>query len=216
MKVSVIITCYNYAKYLSRAIRSAINQTLTKEKYEIIVVDDASIDETQQIISAYTGLVRSILLDKNVGTAEARNIGIRAALGQYVVNLDADDYFEENLLQVESLFLSLNDDFGAVSCDYFLVNDKETHLKRINGETEPIACGVMFRKDLLYDIGLYDPLYRAREDEDLRVRFKNIYNIYNIQLPLYRYRKHNFNLTNNNKIMSEFEQKLKQKHEDMP
>ena len=213
MKISIIIICYNYARYLSRAIRSALNQTFDKNKYEIIVVDDASTDKTREVMTSYEGFIRPILLKDNVGLARARNIGIKAALGQYIVNLDADDYFDENILYVESLFLSLNNNFDAVSCDYFLVGEKEQHTKRVSGIDYPIACGVMFRKDLLIDIGLYDESFKAREEEDLRIRFLKKYNIYNIDLPLYRYRRHENNLTNNVEIMEEYKKKIIYKHE---
>lgn len=208
MKISVIITCYNYARFLSRAIRSALNQSISKDKYEIIVVDDASSDETNDVMASYSGFIRPIILKENVGLAQARNIGIKAALGQYVINLDADDYFDENILYVESLFLSLNDNIDAVSCDYYLVGEKEQHIKRMSGGEKPIACGVMFRKDLLIDIGLYDESFKAREEEELRIRFLKKHNIFNIPLPLYRYRKHENNLTNNSNLMDKYKTKL--------
>ena len=212
MKVSVIITCHNYARYLSRAIRSALNQTFSKDKYEIIVVDDASSDETNDVMASYSGFIRPIILKENVGLAQARNIGIKSALGQYIINLDADDYFDENILYVESLFLSLNNNIDAVTCDYYLVGENEQHIKRLSGEKEPIACGVMFRKDLLIDIGLYDESFQAREEEELIIRFLKKYTIYNINLPLYRYRKHKNNLTNNIKLMEEHKKKIIDKH----
>ncbi len=212
MKVSVIIPCHNYARYLSRAIRSALNQTFDKDKYEIIVVDDASTDETREVMTSYAGLIRPIILKENVGLSQARNIGIKASLGQFVINLDADDYFDENILYVGSLYLSLNDDIDAISCDYYLIGEKEQHLERLSGEKYPIACGVMFRKDLLIDVGLYDESFKAREEEDLRIRLLKKYNICNIGLPLYRYRKHKNNLTNNEKLMMEYKKKLKDKH----
>ena len=212
MKVSVIITCHNYGRFLSRAIRSALSQSFDKNKYEIIVIDDASSDETQDVMASYAGFIRPIILKENVGLAQARNIGIKSALGQYIINLDADDYFDENILYVESLFLSLNNNIDAVTCDYYLVGENEQHIKRLSGEKEPIACGVMFRKDLLIDIGLYDESFQAREEEELIIRFLKKYTIYNINLPLYRYRKHKNNLTNNIKLMEEHKKKIIDKH----
>jgi glycosyltransferase involved in cell wall biosynthesis len=213
MKVSVVITCYNYARYLSRAIRSAVNQTLDKKEFEIIVIDDASTDETQKVIESFTGWIRPVRLKKNVGLAEARNEGIKLALGRFVVNLDADDYMDENLLLVESLYLSLNPDWDAISCDYIVVDEKERHIKRISAKEKPIACGVMFKKDLLYEIGLYDSKFRMLEDEDIRIRFEKKYKIQNIELPLYRYRKHENNMTKNKNLMAKYARKLNGKHE---
>ena len=213
IKVSVVITCHNYARYLSRAIRSAINQNLDRNDYEIIVIDDASTDETKKVMESFSGWIRPIYLQKNVGLGEARNIGIRLALGRFVVNLDADDYIDENLLLVESLYLSLNPEWDAVACDYFLVDQKERHIERISVKDKPIACGLMFKKDLLLEIGLYDKKFRMHEDEDIRIRFERKYKIRQIELPLYRYRRHGKNMTNNKKLMAKFAKKLVRKYE---
>ena len=214
MQVSVIITCHNYARYLSRAIRSVINQTLDRDDYEIIVVNDASTDETEKVMKTYSGKIKPLTLSKNAGLAAARNEGIKSALGRYVVNLDADDYIDENLLLVEMLFLNFNSTWDAVSCDYYLVDENEKHIGRISGSQKPIACGVMFRTDLLFGIGLYDENFKMREDEDLRIRFEKNHNIKNLELPLYRYRKHDNNMTNNKEGMAKYKKILKSKHKD--
>jgi glycosyltransferase involved in cell wall biosynthesis len=147
-----------------------------------------------------------------VGLAAARNEGIKSALGRFVVNLDADDYVDENLILIELMFLNSNAGWDAVSCDYYLVDEDENHIKRISGSERPIACGVMFRTDLLLGIGLYDENFKMREEEDLRIRFERDYNIKNIELPLYRYRKHETNMTNNKKGMAKYKKILKTKH----
>ncbi|MBK9228753.1 MAG: glycosyltransferase family A protein [Ignavibacteria bacterium] len=212
MQVSVIITCHNYARYLARAIRSAINQSVNKNEYEVIVVDDASTDETQLVMEAFKGHIKPIILKKNLGLAAARNKGIRSSLGRYVVNLDADDYMDENLILVESMFLNSNPSWDAVSCDYIVVDDDENHIERVNGDELPIACGVMFRTDRLFEVGLYDEKFKMREEEDLRIRFQKDHMIRNIELPLYRYRRHGNNMTKNKKAMKEFAKFLKTKH----
>lgn len=212
MQISVIITCHNYGRYLARAIRSAVSQSVDKNDYEVIVVDDGSTDETTKVINAFRGLIKPIILEKNEGLAAARNKGIQSALGRYVVNLDADDYMDENILLVESMFLNANPSWDAVSCDYIVVDEDENHIERLNGGENPIACGVMFRTDRLYAVGLYDEDFKMREEEDLRIRFQKDHTIKNIELPLYRYRKHDSNMTNNSEKMNEFAEFLKSKH----
>jgi glycosyltransferase involved in cell wall biosynthesis len=210
--VSVIITAYNYAKYVERAIRSCLDQSLSSDAYEIIVVNDASTDNTKEILANYKDEVRIIDLKKNIGLSAARNEGVRKAKGQYVVFVDADDYLQRDQLYVQQLFLEGNKNLDAVSVDYFTVDDKGNHIGHINAELKPIACGIMFRKDLLFEIGLYDQKFRAREEEDLRKRFLEKYSIYNIIVPLYRYRMHEKNLTKNKGEMDKYALLLKKKH----
>ncbi len=210
--VSIIITAYNYDKYIERAIRSCLDQSMDKKQYEIIVVNDASTDRTKQILENYTNEVKVFNMEKNIGLSAARNFGIKKAKGQFVIFLDADDYIQKDLLYIQNLFLSENNSLDAVSVDYYLVNERGTHVEHVNSETKPIACGIMFRKDLLFNIGLYDESFRAREEEDLRIRFLNKYSIYNIILPLYRYRMHDNNLTKNKTEMAKYKKKLSKKH----
>ncbi len=212
MQVSVIITCHNYARYLSRAIRSAVNQSFDRKDYEIIVVNDGSTDETKKVMESFSGFIKPINLKSNLGLAAARNEGLKKAIGRYVINLDADDYIDENLLLIESIFLNFNASWDAVSCDYYLVDEDENHIKRVSGEKKPIACGVMFRTDRLFEIGLYDENFKMREEEDLRIRFEKSHIIKNIELPLYRYRKHENNMTNNTEGMKKYKKILKTKH----
>ncbi len=212
MSVSLIITTYNYAAFVERAIRSALDQSLSKSDYEVIVVNDASTDHTAEILKNYEDEIRVIHLEKNVGLSAARNIGIRKAKGQFVAFLDADDYIQRDLLFVQKLFLEQNNSFDAVAVDYYLVDERGVHLEHVNTDEKPIACGVMFRKDLLFDVGLYDETFRAREEEDLRIRFLKKHTITRIPLPLYRYRRHDNNLTNNRQQMDEYAAKLSNKH----
>lgn len=210
--VSIIITAFNYEKYIERAIRSCLDQSLSKGNYEVILVNDCSTDNTHIILENYKDDIRVFNLDKNVGLSAARNFGVKKALGQFIIFLDADDYIQRDMLLIQKTFLSENNALDAVSVDYFLVDDRGNHTEHVNSENKPIACGIMFRKDLLIDIGLYDESFRAREEEDLRIRFLKKHSIYNIILPLYRYRMHDNNLTKNDDEMSKYKQKLDDKH----
>jgi glycosyltransferase involved in cell wall biosynthesis len=212
MIVSVIITTYNYAHFVERCIRSVLDQSLSKDLYEIIIVNDASTDYTKDVLENYTDVARIFNLEKNVGLAAARNFGIKKARGQFVVFIDADDYIQKDMLLVQKTFLTENNKLDAVSVDYYLVDERGTHIEHVSAEEKPIACGIMFRKDLLYDVGLYDENFRAREDEDLRIRFLQKYKIFNIALPLYRYRRHNSNLTNDKRKMRKYKSYLEKKH----
>lgn len=210
--VSIIITAYNYEKYIERAIRSCLDQSFSSKNFEVIVVNDCSKDNTFKILENYKNEIRVFNLEKNVGLSAARNFGVKKALGQFILFLDADDYLQRDLLLIQNTFLAENNKLDAVSIDYYLVDDRGNHLEHVNSEQKPIACGIMFRKDLLIDIGLYDESFRAREEEDLRIRFLKKHTIYNIILPLYRYRMHDSNLTKNNDEMDKYKQQLDNKH----
>jgi glycosyltransferase involved in cell wall biosynthesis len=210
--VSLIITTYNYAQYVERAIRSALDQSLSTDQFEIIVVNDCSTDSTKTVLDNFAMDARIFNLEENLGLSGARNFGIKKAKGQFVVFLDADDYLHKETLRMQKVFLEENNTLDAVAVDYFLVDERGKHIEHVSAAEKPIACGVMFRKDFLYNIGLYDEQFRAREEEDLRIRWTEKYNIYNIILPLYRYRMHEHNLTKNAVAMDKHLQMLQTKH----
>lgn len=215
MKVSIIIATYNSEKYISRALRSCVEQSMDKKDYEVIVVDDGSTDNTKYILNSFGDWIKTITLDKNMGLPYASNVGIKNALSRFVIRVDSDDYIHEDLLKVEYLYLSMNNDMDAVSCDYLLVDEEENLLQRVSGEKKPIACGILFRKDRIVEIGLYDEEFRLQEDQDLRIRYLKRFNIYNIPLPLYRYRMHSDNSTKDLKKVEYYKRMLKEKHRPM-
>jgi len=91
-KVSVIIPTYNRAHLIGRAIQSVLNQTY--QDFELIVVDDGSTDNTNEVIKEFSQKDKRILYikhDKNKGGSAARNTGIKAARGEYIAFQDSDD-----------------------------------------------------------------------------------------------------------------------------
>ena len=78
--ISVIITTYNYGKYIERAIRSCMDQSLDDSEYEIIVVNDCSTDFTEKILENYSSDVKVFNLTKNIGLSAARNFGIKQSI----------------------------------------------------------------------------------------------------------------------------------------
>jgi glycosyltransferase involved in cell wall biosynthesis len=85
-KLTVVIPCYNYARYLSECIESVLNQS--EKAWEIIVVDDESTDDTKEVCEKYPV---KYIWQKNKGLSGARNTGISQATGDYILCLDADD-----------------------------------------------------------------------------------------------------------------------------
>lgn len=99
IKVSVIIPVYNVENYLREALNSVINQTL--REIEIIIVNDGSIDSSFDIIKGYKERDSRIVMinQENKGLSEARNVGLRIALGKYIYFMDSDDYIELDTLK---------------------------------------------------------------------------------------------------------------------
>lgn len=210
--VSIIIPAHNQEKYIGRCLRSAINQTLDEADYEIIVINDGSVDRTEYALELFRDEITLIKNPSQVGLPAALNRGIHAAKGQFIVRVDADDYVHAEYLNILSLYLKLNKDIDAVACDYYLVDEHENLLAQKNCTEEPIGCGIMFRVNQLIDIGLYDEDFLSREEEDLRIRFEKKHTINRIRLPLYRYRRHDTNMTNDTERMNESSVILKDKH----
>lgn len=100
MKLSVIIPVYNVEKYVINCINSIIQNNLASSTYEIIVVDDESPDKSVKIIESHFQEVKNIKIisQKNKGLGGARNTGIYAAQGKFILFLDADDYLVPNTL----------------------------------------------------------------------------------------------------------------------
>jgi len=197
MKVSVIITCYNLEEYIARAINSCLNQTMSEDDYEVIVVDDMSTDRSWDIIEGFGSLVKPSRMNKNSGVSSASNSGIREASGEYVVRVDGDDFINKNFILSMYEILKWNDDIGFVYCDHIVVNENLERKQSLNTLDMLLdhGAGVMFRKRYLESIGLYDESLRNREDYDLILRYIKNFNGYHLRLPYYRYFKRSGSLS---------------------
>ena len=109
--ISVIIPAYNYARYLAEAIDSALGQTYAP--LEVIVVDDASTDDTPRVLAAYGQRIRAIR-QPNGGAGAARNTGIAAARGEYVAFLDADDVWLPRKLELQMALFDADPALGLI------------------------------------------------------------------------------------------------------
>ena len=210
--VSVIIPVFNQEKWISRCLRSIINQTMSRNEYEIIVINDGSTDKSKFALNLFKDEIKLIDSSKNNGLPNALNVGIKASRANHIVRLDADDFVNENFLYLLHEFLDQNKYMDAVACDYLLIDDIEDVLERKNCISDPIGCGIMFKASQLIEIGLYDESFKLQEEKELRIRFEKKYKIHRLELPLYRYRRHNNNITNDVKRMSHHQKKLELKH----
>ena len=111
-KVSVIIPTYNRAEYLGEAIQSVFDQTF--EDFEILIVDDGSTDDTQQLVLSFHDPRLRSFYQNNCGISAARNAAIRSADGEYIAFLDSDDVWLPELLESQVAVLDRRPEIGLV------------------------------------------------------------------------------------------------------
>ncbi len=194
-EVSVIIPTFNRARKVCRAVRSVLNQTFSD--YEIIVIDDASADDTGRRLEEFAGSIKLITHGENRGVSASRNSGIIRSKGQYIAFLDSDDYWLPEKLETQIRFFRENPD--ALICQASeiwirkgrRVNPAKKHIKP-SGDifvsslklclVSPSA--VMIKKPLLDEVGLFDEEFPVCEDYDLWLRISHKYPVYLIQKDL--------------------------------
>lgn len=209
-EISVIIPCYNSEKTIERCIRSLLSQSLSKKLFEIIIIDDGSKNKLQELIKKYLPKIKIFTNKNNLGLPAALNKGIMHSIGRYIVRVDSDDYVHKDFLKILYLKLILsNNIIDAVSCDYIIVDTIEKNKIEKSFFHEPIGCGIMFKREILLDLGMYNEEFIMAEDEELLRRFlKKKYKLSNINIPLYRYTKHSENMTNDKSKYLSYKKKL--------
>ena len=203
MSVSIIVPVFNQQKYLGRALRSAIASRAFCD-VEIIAVNDASTDHTQDVIDSFGDSIRAVINDSNLGLPYSLNRGISISTSKYIVRLDSDDWIHPKLPEIMAFYLDLNNTIDAVASDYYIVDEMQDRKAHMSSLENPIGCAIMFRKEHLIDIGLYDQDMLWHEERELMHRFKKKYSIHHIPLPLYRYYIHGTNMTLNNTMMNRY------------
>ena len=128
------------------------------------------------------------------------------------MRVDGDDFVSRNFLLYLHGFVSQNSHMDAVACDYNLVDDGGVLIRRVNCMENPIGCGIIFRTDDIVDVGLYDEHFLRQEERDLRIRFLKKHTIHRLEMPLYRYRRHDGNITNDRDGMAHHKEALVRKH----
>lgn len=215
MDISIIITNYNKAEFLSRCIRSALNQKhLMKRDFEIIVIDDYSKDGSVKIIKDFSDDVIKIFNKLNKGLSYSRNLGIKKSKAKYVFFLDADDYISNDTLFILKRALDENSNWGGVAADYETVNKDKKIIKRFSSKDNPIACGIMYRKNTIKKVGMFNNKFRFNEDIDFRIRYFKKFKIGNIPIPLYRYTKYKKNLSKDKKLVKKYNELLLKTHKN--
>jgi len=202
--ISVIVPTYNYGRFIGQAIESVLGQTLPP--LEVIVVDDGSTDDTEEVVSALGPAVRYIK-QSNSGVCVARNRGAREAVGKYLALLDADDVWEPTKLEKQFAIFASDSEVGLVHCgmrkfdsvtgetvDYWLdgmdgwvAND----LLLWKGSVVNAPGGTAVVSKQAFDrVGGFDTRLKVGEDWDFCYRVARLYKFGFVPEPLVNYRLH--------------------------
>lgn len=208
-EVSVVVANFNNEQYLERCLRSLLAQE-TEIPFQIMLVDDASTDSSLLIAQRFEASINILQNEKNEGLPSSLNRAIRESSGRLIVRVDSDDYVSRHFVQSLYLPMALNEDLDAVACDYYDYRRTEgsTSTKILNSSDHPIACGIMFRREHLFELGLYDPEFRFNEDKELMSRFERKYTVTRLPVPLYRYRQHSNSMSKDSTLRDVYDRKL--------
>ncbi len=166
IKVSVIITTYNGEKYIEKCINSILNQTLTE--FQLIIVNDGSIDETERIIEKFSDKRIEYYLIEHSGHINALNFGLTKCQAKFTSIQDHDDIAIKNKLELQYGLFNSNKELGVIGTSYFVIDESDKVLQKVVLPREDeriknkllyrdVIChsGVMYRTNLIRKVGGY-------------------------------------------------------------
>jgi glycosyltransferase involved in cell wall biosynthesis len=203
--ITIYLPCHNYGRFLKRAIESVLRQTYNN--FELLIFDDNSHDNTPEIINLFMGDDRiRAFKTEGLGLIKVANIAINEAHGKYLIRLDADDIFDDDILLVLVQRLINKPELAFVFPDYYLIDEydeiislerREKVYARNNILDVPAhgAC-TLFKLDVIKEVGGYNEEFNAQDGYYIWNKILSKYKCENINLPLFYYRRHEVNLTN--------------------
>ena len=201
------LSVFNGEKFLKEALDSIVNQSFGE--FEFIVIDDHSSDGTAGILDAYTDrrIVR-LRNEINRGPSHSFNRGLNIAQGEYIAKMDADDRSLPTRLAEQVAFLDLQGSVGLVGAQVKLIDESGNILGEWQYPTDPLLIHwalqfynpichpvVMYRRDLVNQLGGYATHCRWAEDYDLWIRLSKKAEIAQLPLALLEYRLHGGQIT---------------------
>ena len=213
--VSVNMPVYNGAAYIGQAIDSIVQQTYPH--WELIVVNDASTDDTVQIVNAFKDdRIKLIHNKKQLGLAHVRNVGVAASAGKYIAILDSDDVAGKDRLAVQVAFLESHPQHCLVCSWVNAIDANGVHISQqrhafADAELSTVLffhnciaqSSVMLRRSMLPDEAPYDPAFPPSEDYQLWVRMLRKHPAHLMQQTLLHYRVHKANSSAKNRTVTD-------------
>lgn len=209
-QISIIIATYNREAFIAEAIESILNQTY--KDWEMIIIDDASEDKTEEIVKKYINndsRIKYFKNEKNLGIAKSRNRGLNLAEGIYIAPLDSDDiWIDKDKLKKQIEFLDANPDYALLGGGIMHIDKNSNYIKKVLFpvydslirniilQYNPFAQStLLFRKNIALELGGYSTEYKICDDYDLWLKFGIKYKFTNIPQVLSGYRIHGNNIT---------------------
>jgi len=168
--ISVVITTYNRTDLLKRAVRSVISQSY--QKFEIVIIDDCSTEDVAGAVKSFNSeKIVYVRNNTNLGASEAKNAGIRKAMGEYVIFLDDDDEFLPGALEIVMNAITPETKALFPKCRMIFEDNRTRDMHPFNPPESfaAIRTGV-FRRDVFDEIGLLDNNLKNCQDDDLGLR----------------------------------------------
>lgn len=192
-KVSVVIPTYNRANLVRRGIKSVLDQTY--QHFELIVVDDASTDNTEKIVKNFNDKrVRYICHTVNRGVASAENTGIIAASGEYIAFLDHDDEWHPQYLEyMINLMDRERKETGLAFCPFYHIDPdtgvvlnirKQQRKQKRKGSAIGFLSRQVVRKEVFEKVGMFDESLKCLEDAEMSFRILSHYRAVYLDKPL--------------------------------
>ncbi|KAB7889779.1 glycosyltransferase [Poseidonibacter ostreae] len=221
---NVYITIYllnkDYGIFLEKCLESLLNQS--NKNFELIIVDNASKDNSRELLSKKYDTLNVIYLEKSLRLTEVGNMISKIAKGTHFVRLDADDWVEEDFVETFYDKLKKNTNLAAIFPNYHEVNIDGKIIKtvkRFDFDSEVSlfdlpahgACTLISKK-VFEEIGGYDETLDRQDGYDLWLKLIKNYKVSNIKKPLFYYRQHNLNLTKSQKKLLEVRTDILYKH----
>jgi CMP-N-acetylneuraminic acid synthetase len=217
-RTTVYLPSRNYGRFLGDAIESVLRQTV--EDWELMVIDDGSSDDTPQVMNLYRGHPKiNLQRTEGIGLAAVCNLALAKARGRYVIRLDGDDLFDENILLVLGNVLDRQPDVALVFPDYYLVDqfgeifaqERRQRLYSSNHmfDLPPNGACTLVRAAVLREIGGYREDLNAQDGFDLWSRVISHHKCANVNLPLFYYRRHGANLTTDSQRILDARRQIK-------
>ncbi len=203
LRVSVVIPSYNYGRFIAQAIESVLAQTVAA--HEIIVVDDGSKDDTIERLAGYSGRVR-LIEQPNAGVGAARNTGARAATGDLIAFLDADDLWTPTKIEKQVHRFETDTQIGLVHCGFVEIdidgNEQRHFIVGAEGWIanrilmfDPITIvapgsTAMVSREAFEEVGGFDARCPPSEDWEFSLSVARKFKVGFVPEPLLRYRQH--------------------------